>query len=139
MTNNKTYSISLEKVYSGKPEEIFNLFQNGTIFTLTGANEIQSEFKTGKPFHLTFHNRGAIYGRFILITDSNIILEWNVKGFQRPDEIKTSVEISLHKDYEKCILTLDHKNIANAEAATAKQKAWTEILDDMEKKISIKH
>jgi uncharacterized protein YndB with AHSA1/START domain len=75
----------------------------------------------------------VIYGQFTEITANKIVMEWNVEGFQRPPEIKTVVEITLREDDDKCILTLTHKHIADASAAAAKHKAWTEILDDMEK------
>ena len=85
---------------------------------------------------MTFNNRGTIYGVFTKITDSDIVMEWNVDGFQRPKETKTSLEISLRKENKECILTLNHKNISHPEAAAAKQRAWTEILDSIEKIIS---
>ena len=136
MTTAKTYSITINKSYHADIETIFNLFRNNTVFKLTGTNEIQSDFKTGGSFRLTFDNRGTIFGHFTKIANNEIILEWNVDGFQRAPEIKTIVEIKLKQDNENCILMLHHKDIAHEEAANAKQKAWTEILDDLEKEIN---
>ena len=129
--------VTLEKTFAASTLEIFELFENTTVFRLTGASHIQVDFRTGGLFCLTFNGRGIINGQFIKITTRNIIIEWNVDGFQRPKEIKTLVEISLRKKSEKkCVLTLHHKNISDEGAAAAKQRAWTEILDDMEYRIN---
>jgi hypothetical protein len=136
MTDNKKYNISLTKTYNTGVETILNLFRDSTVLKLTGADDIQSDFKAGGPFRLTFNNRGTIHGHFIKISDNELILEWNVEGFQRPEEIKTIVEISLRQDDGKCILTLNHKNIMQTDSADAKQRAWTEILENMERELS---
>jgi len=136
MTNSKTHSVFLEKFYNADKKVIYNLFKDKTVFKLTGADEVQVHFETRQPFHLTFNNRGNIFGQFILVTEDKIIMEWNVEGFQRPKEIKTLVEISLSKADGKCLLTLHHSSIMDASAAAAKQKAWKEILDDMEKLVN---
>jgi uncharacterized protein YndB with AHSA1/START domain len=133
MSNNKTHSVFLKKFYTADKKTIYNLFVDKTVFKLTGADEIQVQPETGQPFHLTFYNRGIIYGHFILFTENAIAMEWNVEGFQRPKEINTFVEIFLSEENGKCHLTLHHQNIMDAAAAAAKQKAWTEILDDIEK------
>lgn len=128
--------VFLTKIYTANTETILNLFRDNTVFKLTGANDIQSDFKTGRPFFLTFNNRGTIHGQFIKIADSELILEWNVDGFQRPQETKTIVEISLKQEREKCILTLNHKNIVQADSVNAKHRAWSEILEGIEKKVN---
>jgi hypothetical protein len=138
MTGIKPYSITLTRSYNADPAAIMDLFRNNTVFELTGANEIQSDFKTGGTFRLTFNNRGIIYGIFTKISEDEIILDWNVEGFQRPAEINTTVEINLRKDHANCILIFNHKNIAHVEAANAKEKAWTKIFDNIEKRIKSK-
>ena len=135
-TNDTTHFISLQKTYDEGIEAIFNLFMDGTVFKLTGADHIQSDFKAGGLFRLMFNNRGAIHGQFIKINKTHIIIEWNADGFQRHSEIKTLVEITLSGGNGKCILTLDHKNIKQEDSASAKKRAWTEILDNIEKTIS---
>ncbi len=135
MTGTKPYSILLTRSYAADPAAIIDLFRNNTVFELTGADEIQSDFKTGGAFHLTFKNRGVIHGFFNKISVDEIILDWNVDGFQRPSEINTTVDITLRKNKAGSVLTLNHKNIMHEEAANAKQKAWAEILDNLEKRI----
>ncbi|HKR03036.1 MAG TPA: hypothetical protein VJY62_00265 [Bacteroidia bacterium] len=134
MTSNKTHTVFLERTYNAETQTILNFFKDTTIFKLTGADDIQADFKTNGLFCLAFNGRGTIHGRFIKITDKEIIMEWNVDGFQRPEEIKTLVEIYIYGDNGKCTLALNHKNIVHAEAAAAKQRAWTEILDEIEHK-----
>ena len=136
MADNKTHIVSLEKIYATEPATIFDLFKNAIVFKLTGADTIQCDFKSDGLFCLTFNERGTIHGRFIKITPNDILIEWNVDGFDRPKEIKTLVEITLLEKDKKCALTLHHKNIQHASAAAAKQKAWKEILDEVENYIS---
>ena len=106
------------------------------MFKLTGADEIHSDFISGGSFLFIFNNRGRIYGKFLTITDREIIMEWNVEGFNRPNEIMTSVEIALQDQTENCVLTLNHKYILNEGAAMAKQRAWMEILNEVEKMLA---
>lgn len=110
-----------------------NLFRDNTVFKLTGADEIQNDFRNSGMFYLKFNDRGSIHGHYIKITEDKIILNWNVEGFNRPKEIDTKLEISLNENGDNCLLTLSHKNIKHEEAAKAKEIAWTEILDEMEK------
>lgn len=136
MTTNKTHTISLQRTYTTETETVLKFFKDTTIFKLTGADDIQADFENDGLFFLAFNGRGTIHGRFIKITDKEIIMEWNVDGFHRPREIKTLVEISAYNDNGKCILALNHKNIVHAEAAAAKQRAWTEILEEIEQRIN---
>lgn len=129
MKSNQTHTVSLEVLYNQKPESVLNLFKDHTVFKLTGANEIHADFRTGGSFSFIFINRGTIYGKFIKIADTEIIMDWNVEGFQRPAEINTLVNISLQENEGSCLLSLVHQHIANQEAALAKQRAWKEILD----------
>jgi len=135
MTAPDQFTISLTRSYPVASAVIVDLFKNNTVFELTGADTIENNFKTGGSFHLGFNNRGSIHGHFLSITNNEIILEWNVDGFNKPQEIKTNVQISWRQEGTNCVLTLIHKNIAHEEAAKAKEKAWTEILDDIGKKI----
>jgi len=136
MAINNTYTVSLEKTYRCSKEAILNLFRDNALFTLTGADNIQSEFNTGGLFTLVFTNRGVISGKFTKITGNEIVLDWNVEGFQRPREVNTIVKIMLREENESCILSLIHKNIMHAGAAEAKRKAWTEILEEIEKHLN---
>jgi len=138
MTDTGSHIVVLTKVYSADRSTLFNLFRDGTVFKLTGADNIQSVFETGGPFRLTFHNRGVIAGRFIEITDAGITLEWNVDGFKMRPQTETIVEISLVDDAGKCTLTLVHKNIVHEPSAVVKRKAWAEILDDIERELQDK-
>ena len=106
MTNNKTHTVFIEKVFDTNIETLFNLFKDGSIFKLTGADDIQSDFESNGHFCLTFNGRGTIHGHFIKITRSSLVLEWNVEGFQRPEEINTVLEISFRKKNNQCILKL---------------------------------
>ena len=135
MEDELNHKIVLTRSYFCTQEDIVNLFKDKTIFKLTGADEIEVTFNTGGFFNLIFTNRGTISGKFILASVNEIILEWNVEGFERPNEIKTLVHISLRQEGDRCTLTLEHKNIKHAEAALAKKGAWTEILHALEKKL----
>ena len=136
MSKNNAYSVSLQKIYFSNALTILSLFKDGTVFKLTGADEIHSDFISGGPFLLIFNNRGRIYGKFLIITDKEIIMEWNVEGFNKPNEIMTTVEITLQDQAENCVLTLNHKFIIDEGAAMAKQRAWMGILDQVEKMLA---
>ncbi len=56
--------VSLTKTYAAVSDEIMNLFSDNSIFRLTGADDIQSDFRAGGLFRLTFRNRGVISGHF---------------------------------------------------------------------------
>lgn len=135
MTNNKPYSVTLQRTFLATSKSIFNLFQEGAIFKFTLADTIQYNFIVGGKFHLTFNNRGTIHGQFIEIKKDHLIIEWNVDGFQRPSELGTVVEVSFSEEKEECLFTLIHKNIMQEEACAAKQRAWTEILVKVEQEI----
>ena len=135
MTDNKQFEINLTKTYTANLSAIINLFRDNTIFEFTGANEIESDFNTFGKYHLTFSDRGIIYGQFIKIEENELVLEWNVEGFQRPTELKTILSIHLQQNNEQCILTLSHKNIVEADSADAKRRAWKEVLEGLELKL----
>ncbi len=132
MQKDDGFVVSLTKTYKATPATILGFFRDNTIFSLTGANEIESNFECGGLFNLSFTGRGVIYGQFKLISYHQLALEWNVSGFGRPHEKDTIVEISLTRDHEKCILQLIHKNIPSPDSAYAKEQAWTSIFDDLE-------
>ena len=132
MTEIKAYEISLEKNYTFSKYKIIDLFRDQRFFQLTGADTIETTFKIGGPFRLIFNNRGIISGHFVKISDDEIILDWNVDGFDKPKEVGTSVTIKLERLGEGSKLILNHTNIQHSEAAAAKKKAWTEILDAIE-------
>ena len=133
MSNNATYSIFIEKIFQKEPRSLIHFFHDSTFLKLTGANFIVNNFIQNGIFCLTFTNRGIIRGKYISISDQSIILDWNVEGFSRPDESNTLVEIFLTKVSDNCKFTLRHSNIHNQEAALAKEKAWSSILNEFEK------
>ena len=115
-------------------EFCFALFRDGTFFELTGADIIDFHFAEGGNFHLTFYERGEIFGTFKkIILNEKIILIWNVKGFGRQPEMNTNVEITFQGE-SKTVITVRHSGILSRESIRAKEKAWNEILDDLQKK-----
>jgi hypothetical protein len=130
----KKYTVELEKIYLTSRKKVLKLFKNKTVLKLTGADTIKGNFDTGKDFLLTFNDRGKITGHIIYLLKDHICLSWNVEGFNLPDEYST-VNIFLDKKGEKCILTLIHEGIKNKRSAELKDKAWTEILEDLEKEL----
>jgi hypothetical protein len=131
---NHFYKIHLSKDYSSLPERIFNLFKEGTVFKLTGADQITADFKTGGLFELRFLNRGIIKGSFSeIIQDKKIILLWDVEGFNLQPETGTIVTILIHSKKPGCTLELYHDKIKQSESASRKTKAWKEILDALKK------
>ena len=125
--------ISLSKNFNTSSEVIFNLFRDSKVFQLTGADEINFDFETGKAFSLNFLNRGHIHGKFLSISKNELLLQWNVDGFSKPSETDTFLQITLNDIDGKCNLVLRHDRIRHKEAADAKEKAWTEILNKIEK------
>ncbi len=121
----------IQKIIEYPFSEMSNVFTTNTFFKFTGADEIKCNFKEGQPFQLTFHNRGEINGNIIAFSLSKIILEWNVKGFNREDENQTIVEINLIYDSDFCILKLKHSLIPTVESANIKYIAWTELLENL--------
>ncbi len=122
----------LKRTYFADEAAVFNLFKDGTIFKLTGADAIQYDFNVNGDFLLIFENRGRIYGRFLTIKANNINMEWNVEGFQRQVELITTVDVSIFGNNGECTFTLNHLNILHEDSAAAKRRAWTEILDKVE-------
>lgn len=130
------HKIIVIKSFNADTLTIVNLFKDGTIFKLTGADEINFDFYEGGKFLLTFKDRGKIYGEFTKISNSEQILEWNVEGFNRPPEKNTILKISFLQYGEKCNLILEHSLIKFKDAADAKYNAWLEILCEVEKILS---
>ena len=62
------YKIILSKSYNANANTILNLFKDGTIFNLTGADKIKFDYSERGKFLLNFNNRGKIFGSFIKIT-----------------------------------------------------------------------
>ena len=86
-----------------------DLFRGDVLFGLTGAGDIQSNFVPGGAFCLMFRNRGAISGQFSRITADSVMLDWNVAGFQRPDETGTAVEIRIAQNESGSTVHLEHR------------------------------
>jgi uncharacterized protein YndB with AHSA1/START domain len=131
MENQNTISIS--QAYETSAERIFELIKSGALFELTGADEINFDFWEGGSFHLLFKNRGHIDGTFEqIIPQKKILLNWNVEGFERLSEHDTKAILLIEGN---ATLTVEHSGIKNAEATSAKKKAWIEILRDLNKRI----
>ena len=127
------FTISIQKEFNTTPTFLLKLFRNSTIFRLTSANIIQADFEPNGKFHLTFENRGIIYGRFLKIAEYEIEIDWNVEGFGRPEEKGTLLQVLLKESNDKCLLSLRHSGIILEESAMAKEKSWKEILEEVER------
>ena len=134
ITEHKKYTVEIEKTYTASRKRIRGLFKDKTILKFTGADKIDGEFKTGSEFKLSFKGRGKIIVHVIYFVKGRICLLWNVKGFNLPEEY-SSVYIYLEKKGKKCLLTLIHEDILLEESAKLKDKAWTEILEDLDKEL----
>ena len=66
------------------------------------------------------------------ISAHKVELCWNVEGFGLPVENDTKVVFNCIPLSETTRLVLLHQNIKTVVAARAKEKAWKEILEDME-------
>jgi len=131
------YSFSLEKIYNTSAENIFKLFRNLTVFRLTGADDIECSFIEGGGFSLTFKNRGVIRGQITGLTENKkIVLNWNVGGFGREQEVNTEVIFTITEENGISTLRLQHNNIKQAESFEAKKRAWGEILEYMENELN---
>jgi uncharacterized protein YndB with AHSA1/START domain len=129
MTDKK--AIHLSQSYPVSAAELFELIKTGTLFELTGADEIHFDFWEGGHFKLIFNNRGEIFGIILhIIPNEKIVLDWNVDGFEKEPERNTQVTISLKEDQETT-LSIDHTGILIPEAVAAKERAWKEILQDL--------
>ena len=128
MKSNQVIFVSHQ--YKTTSNTIYNHIQNGLLFKLTGADEIEFEFCAGGAFSLSFQNRGRIYGKFgSIIPNEEIVLEWNVNGFNREDE-STQVKIILNENSEGVLLNVNHSGIKSSQSFTAKEQAWKEILTE---------
>jgi len=133
MLSTEFNDVYLEAIYKADIKILLDLFRDNIIFKLTGADRIQNDFKDGGKFYLEFNSRGNIHGQFLKISENEIILDWNVNGFNRRDESNTIVQITLIQEKENCKLIINHKNILSKESSEAKRKAWTEIFEDIGK------
>jgi len=130
-------NIHLSQLYSASAENLFEIIKTGTLFELTGANEIQFSFWEEGTFRLTFTNRGEMFGTFLqIIPNKKIVLDWNVNGFGMEPERKTQVIITLSGTSETTF-TLDHTGITNSDSLAAKKKAWMEIMHDLKEKLAL--
>jgi len=138
--DNENYSINLSHLYNATPHQIFRKIEDGTVFDLAGADEITFYFKEDGAFSLLFHNRGEIFGTITkIIPDEKVEMLWNVTGFDKPEERNTRLELIIEPMEEnKSCLTVLNTGIINKESFEAKERAWKEILEDIEKEISVK-
>jgi uncharacterized protein YndB with AHSA1/START domain len=112
---------------------VFNFLGTEKFMSLTGADQIVYDFREGGEFRLSFQGRGEISGIVEeIIPYHRIVLQWNVNGFNRPDETDTKV-IILMTTAKVTTISIEHSEIKNEEAAEAKRKAWREILVEVKK------
>ena len=132
-----TFTLSLSRTYNSAPNELFQKIEDGTLFDLTGADEITFYFKEDGAFSLLFHNRGEIFGTITkIIPDEKVEMLWNVTGFDKPEERNTELTLSIEKiDDNKTTLSVLNTGIKHKEAYDAKEKAWKEIFEDLEKEL----
>lgn len=130
-----TYTLTLSSEYNSTSNQIFKKIEDGTVFDLTGADEITFYFKEDGAFSLLFHERGEIFGTITkIITDEKIEMLWNVTGFDKPEERNTILEIIIERiDENKSRLAIINSGIQNKESFDAKESAWKEILEDLQK------
>ena len=119
------------EVVNANAAAVYDFISSEKFLKLTGADEIEIDFREGGNYRLLFHGRGEIFGTIEeIIPYHRIILVWNVKGFDRPDEANNRVKVLLDTT-KGTTVSVEHSGIENEEAAEAKKKAWREILDDL--------
>lgn len=118
---------------SANASSIYNLLSSEKFMRLTGADEVVYDFNVGGVFSLQFRGRGEISGIIEeIIPYHRITLDWNVNGFNRPDENHTKVVI-LIGTVNGTTVSIEHSGVENEESAEAKRKSWKEILEEMNK------
>lgn len=130
-------TVSAEMVYNAKPNALFAAIEDGTVFKLTGAKEVKSDFREGGKYYLDFGDRNGqhcfIEGEFRKIVPEKVVsLVWNVNGFRAVPDKNTEVTftiIDLSPDTTK--LQITHERIPTQESADGKEKSWNEILSDL--------
>ena len=132
----ETFEILLREEYKCRIIDLQKLVKSNLIFELTGADQIEGNMSLNSLFSLHFHQRGKIFGKVISATENEFNLEWNVTGFNKPDEVKTIVKIKLIENRTSSSLEIKHSLIKNYKAKLAKEKAWREILENIKNKIS---
>jgi len=130
----KKYTVEVERTYVTSRKKIVGLFKNKTFMKLTGADSINWKFDKSEEFILIFNGRGKITGYVVGILKDTISLSWDVEGFNLPNE-SSQVWIYIDIDGKKCTLTIIHEGIKLEESAKMKDKAWTELLEDLEKEL----
>ncbi|MBX7047284.1 MAG: SRPBCC domain-containing protein [Ignavibacteria bacterium] len=131
----KNYTLSLSHEYQVSPEKVYEKIQDGTIFKLAGCDDLLHEFAVDAPVAMFFNDRGQIFGTYKeIVKNKKVVLDWNVTGFDKPEELNTRLQITLSpKEKNKTSLSLTNSEIKNEASYEAKKKAWEEILDDLEK------
>ena len=59
----KDFRVFVSEEYMARDIAVYSLIRNGTLFKLTGADDINFDFRKSGIFSLQFLNRGNIYGR----------------------------------------------------------------------------
>ena len=132
----KDFKVFISQEYSSRDIAVYNLIRNGTMFRLTGADEIKFDFCKNGSYTMQFLNRGNIFGTFLeIIPNRKVSLDWNVNGFGRDEEVGTKVIISIIKIDKGVIIEAIHSGIRNKISSNAKHKAWTEILKNMQQEL----
>lgn len=135
MFTSEPFSVNLSRAYNCSSNKLHDLFFDNSIFKLTGADEISSDYTNGNSFRLVFSGRGEIFGSLIKNEAHHLIFDWNVTGFEKPNEINTVLNLNFIESNSGVTLTLEHTNIKNKGAAEAKLKAWATILNEIDKLI----
>jgi uncharacterized protein YndB with AHSA1/START domain len=132
-----TLTIYEWKEINSNVTSVFNLLGTEKFMSLTGANEITFDFREGGEFKLSFPGRGEIFGTVDeIIPYHRIVLDWNVTGFNMPDETNTKV-IILMVTSKGTTVSIEHSEIKNEEAADAKRNAWKGILSNLKKLLEV--
>lgn len=119
--------------FNANATSVFNLLNSEKFWKLTGADEIEFDYREGGSFMLRFRGRGEISGTVIeIIPYHRMTLNWNVNGFNRPEEKDTELIILIGTGNGTTV-SIEHSRIANEEAADAKRKSWKEILEGMKR------
>ena len=132
-----TFTLSLSKTYTSTPHELFSRIEDGTLFDLTGADEITFYFKEDGAFSLLFIDRGEIFGTIKkIIPNEKVEMIWNVTGFDKPEERNTELVLSMELTEEnKTWFSVLNTGIKHKDAFEAKERAWKEILEDLQKEL----
>lgn len=133
-------TVRLEREYATSASVLFSAIADGTLFELTGANDVSLDFRDGGEYYLDFGERNGkhcfITGQFTsIIPDTLVILTWNVAGFRSDPDVDTVVTFAIAGSNGSSKLSLTHEDIKSQESADGKSQGWKEVLDDLEARL----